>query len=121
MASPSLRAHWPLAFSVTAVSALSYWTGGTQSYWIDEIFSVELALRGQSGAWGIFAYAGGADVHPPGYYLFLAAWGALVGVSEPATRLAAVLLGGICGPWPPNWPPGRVRRPSFCRAGRSPA
>ncbi len=62
---------------------------GAQSFWNDEGNSARLAERSVSL---ILAGAAG-DIHPPGYYLLLAAWRAALGHSEFALRGLSALAG----------------------------
>ena len=62
---------------------------GGQSFWNDEGNSARLAERSV----GLILAGAAGDIHPPGYYLLLAAWSAAVGHSEFALRGLSVLAG----------------------------
>lgn len=64
---------------------------GTQSYWIDEVFSV----RTSSGSLGSLSAASATEIHPPLYAVLLWLWTQLGGMDAAWTRL---LSGSICGP-----------------------
>ena len=72
-------------------ASLRFYRIGYQSYWNDEGNSLGLSGRGV----GTIVQSAAADIHPPGYYLALKPWAALVGTSEPALRGFSALAGVI--------------------------
>ena len=64
--------------------------------WYDEAFAVLLAAKGPAALLeSTLTVQDGvaADVHPPGYYVLLWAWGRLLGTSPWSARLLSVLFG----------------------------
>lgn len=72
-------------------AALRFHKLGAQSFWNDEGNSARLAERSVDL---ILAGAAG-DIHPPGYYLLLAGWRAVMGASEFALRGLSALAGVV--------------------------
>ena len=70
-------------------ATLRFYLLAGQSFWADEGNSVVLA--GRSPAEIITAAA--ADIHPPAYYLLLAGWGRVFGLSEAGARSLSAILG----------------------------
>jgi uncharacterized membrane protein len=70
---------------------------GTESLWLDEAFSVQIA---QTDAHRIVV-ATTDDVHPPLYYLLLEAWLPIAGTSDASARLLSVVfsLGVVLAGW----------------------
>ena len=60
-----------------------------QSFWNDEGNSARLAER----SFALIIAGAAGDIHPPGYYLLLAAWRALFGQSEFALRALSAFAG----------------------------
>jgi mannosyltransferase len=89
----------PAVLILLLAGGLRFYHLGTQSFWNDEGNSARLAERPLPQ---IVEGAAG-DIHPPGYYLALAGWRALVGESEFGLRalsalaslLAVAAVGGI--------------------------
>ncbi len=99
-AHPPARAALWLAAAVAIMllaAGLRFHDLGAQSLWNDEGASAVMAGR---SARDILIHAA-ADIHPPGYYLALAAWTGLTGTSEFALRafsaLASVLTVATIG------------------------
>lgn len=82
------RSFMPVAILLLAAGLRFYALDG-QSFWADEGNSVVLATRTPTA----IAAAAAADIHPPAYYLALAAWGRLVGLSEFGARSFSALVG----------------------------
>ena len=77
-----------LALAVILLAAGLRWVHlGTQSLWNDEGASAAMTLRAPAD---ILANSA-ADIHPPGYYLLLAAWTGLAGHSEFGLRALSAL------------------------------
>jgi mannosyltransferase len=70
-------------------AGLRFFRLDAQSFWNDEGNSARIAERPLTA---IIAGAAG-DIHPPGYYILLAGWRALVGRSEFALRSLSALVG----------------------------
>lgn len=68
---------------------------GTESLWVDEIYSYRQALKPIAN---IIANAS-ADVHPPTYYILLRLWVLVFGTSEAALRSCSAFLGVIAVPF----------------------
>lgn len=90
---PSARSHrlaaliaWAI---VAAALAIRLFRADAQSLWYDEGTSAQLATR---SARAIVAAAAG-DIHPPLYYLLLAAWTRVFGHGVPALRALSAVLG----------------------------
>ena len=87
---PVFRLHaglWPLAVILLAALCLRVAGLDRQSFWIDEIASLQLAqdrlLEGFQRIRG--------DVHPPGYFVLLHLWTGVFGHSETAVRWLSVI------------------------------
>ncbi|WP_254531077.1 glycosyltransferase family 39 protein [Natrinema gelatinilyticum] len=63
----------------------------SESYWLDEAFSVTTVLSNTPSE--LLFSVPGNDPHPPLYYLLLSAWTAIFGTSELAARLLSALVG----------------------------
>lgn len=61
---------------------------GRQSYWIDELYSVD----GSNGSFQQLMDAGSTEVHPPLYALVLWGWMKIGGSSEAWTRLLSMII-----------------------------
>jgi uncharacterized membrane protein len=86
-----------LAVVLAAATGLRLHHLGTESLWLDEAFSVQIA---KTDAHRIVV-ATTDDVHPPLYYLLLEAWLRVAGTSDASARLLSVLfsLGVIVAGW----------------------
>jgi uncharacterized membrane protein len=86
-----------LAVVLVAATGLRLHHLGTESLWLDEAFSVQIA---QTDAHRIVV-ATTDDVHPPLYYLLLEAWLPLAGTSDASARLLSVVfsLGIVFAGW----------------------
>jgi uncharacterized membrane protein len=86
-----------LAIVLVAATGLRLHHLGTESLWLDEAFSVQIA---QTDAHRIVV-ATTDDVHPPLYYLLLEAWLPIAGTSDADARLLSVLfsLGIVVAGW----------------------
>ena len=78
-----------LAFTLLLAAWLRFYRIEYQSYWNDEGNSLGLAGRSVD----VIVRSAAADIHPPGYYLLLKGWRALVGETELALRGFSALTG----------------------------
>lgn len=81
--------RWLLVASVTFLSlAIRLYQIGRQSYWLDEMFSLNVAMVPDLKAlfW---------DNHPPLYHVLLKPWVALFGTSETATRSLSAIFSAL--------------------------
>jgi uncharacterized membrane protein len=91
VARPS-RAFLGLAVAVVAGAVLVRLALlGRQSYWIDELYSVNQS----GGSLRQLLDAGSAEVHPPLYALLLWAWMKIGGSSEAWTHLLSTVIAGV--------------------------
>lgn len=84
-----VRFSLPLAVILVVAAGLRLYALAGQSFWADEGNSVVLATRSPAA----IAAAAAADIHPPAYYLLLAVWGRLFGLSEVGARSLSALVG----------------------------
>ncbi len=90
MLMPQTRSHSFVLVAILLLAAgLRFYALDGQSFWADEGNSVVLATRTPAA----IVAAAAADIHPPAYYLALAAWGRLVGLSEFGVRSFSALAG----------------------------
>lgn len=93
LSAPSVRSHHLttlIAWAIVAIAlAVRLFRADAQSLWYDEGTSAQLATR---SAGAIVAAAAG-DIHPPLYYLVLAAWTRVFGHGVPALRALSAVLG----------------------------
>ena len=82
---------WGLVFLLLLSLALRVHALGSQSVWIDEAYSLELATRSLPA----IVMETARDNHPPLYYLMLAAWVRVVPDGESWARLLSVILGVV--------------------------
>jgi mannosyltransferase len=89
------RKHWVLLTLVLlAATGLRFCRIGAQSFWNDEGNSARLAERSLD----LILEGAKGDIHPPGYYLALHFWRALLGQDEAALRaLSAVCSVALVG------------------------
>ncbi len=78
-----------LVFTLLLAAWLRFYRIEYQSYWNDEGNSLGLAGRSVD----VIVRSATADIHPPGYYLLLKGWRALVGETELALRGFSALTG----------------------------
>lgn len=91
----NLAAHWlPLAVLLLLAAALRFFRLTAQSLWYDEGVSAFMTTRDL----GQIVSASAADIHPPLYYVLLAAWSAVFGNGEFALRGFSAVL-GVAGVW----------------------
>src|SRR5262245_47214346 len=72
-------------------AGLRFYKLDEQSFWNDEGNSARIAERPIN----LIIEGAAGDIHPPGYYLILTEWRALVGHSEFALRMFSALAGVI--------------------------
>lgn len=100
----------PLILTLLLAAGLRFWHLDAQSFWNDEGNTARLVERPVP----LIIEGAAGDIHPPGYYLLLAAWRAGVGESEFALRSFSALCGvGMvavaaavarrAGGWLPAW------------------
>lgn len=83
-----IRPDFALVCILIGAAALRVHHLGSESLWLDEAFSVQLANSPLSTVLTETA----RDVHPPFYYMALGAWVKLAGSSEAGARMLSVLL-----------------------------
>lgn len=87
-----LRAQPRLLYALLVVGAgLRLYRLGTESYWLDEVASINLIASRSLVA--VLIEVPVTDRHPPLYYVILKGWTMVAGVSEAATRTPAALFG----------------------------
>jgi uncharacterized membrane protein len=80
---------WNVAAATLVAALLRFFRLGSQSLWIDEVFTWYSADIGRSLPWTHLI----ENVHGPLYCLILHAWGSLAGDSEWALRLPSAVFG----------------------------
>ncbi len=83
------RAYTAMLLILLIAAALRFHNLGVQSFWYDEGNSARIVERTPR----LIIEAAGGDIHPPGYYLALAAWRLPTGFSEFALRSFSVFWG----------------------------
>src|SRR2546423_12814801 len=100
------RPHqWAVGVGLGLVAAvLAFVQLGTPSYFIDEVFSVQTAVRPLGEVYGHVRHL---ETSPPGYFWLLHEWVGRLGLTDeagfPSLSAAARLRPGPC-----RWPPGRA-------------
>ncbi|MFC6718539.1 glycosyltransferase family 39 protein [Natrialbaceae archaeon GCM10025810] len=79
---------YPIAL---AAAALRLFRLESESYWLDEVVSVDLVAS--NSPYDLLVTVPGNDPHPPLYYLLLSAWTTVFGTGELATRSLSALAG----------------------------
>lgn len=82
-------ALWALLAITLAGAALRCYDLGTESYWVDEIYTLRRVARSLRGLGALFLSLEQA----PAYYLLTRGWVALVGTGEAALRALSVIAG----------------------------
>ena len=82
--------RWLYAILVTG-AALRLYALGAESYWLDEVASIDLIASRTLVE--VLIEVPLTDRHPPLYYAILKLWTAATGISEAATRAPAALFG----------------------------
>lgn len=72
--------------------ALRFFKIGQESFWIDEVFSLQALQK------GIFSWLWNVEATPPLYFLLLKAWSLCFGTSHEALRGLSALCGGLAVP-----------------------
>lgn len=102
---PYRPARWPDGWHTAAVLVIfvafagRMALSGTQSYWLDELFSIQVHAVTQTGVAGVIDSMRGI-IHPPLYQILLFWWVELFGDTETATRtlsnvFVAIASGGV--------------------------
>lgn len=84
-----------LALLVALGAALRFWHLGSQSYWFDESFTVDLVRRGLGD---MLATIPRTESTPPLYYVLAWAWAKLFGTGEAGLRSLSALIGTAAVP-----------------------
>lgn len=66
---------------------------GAESYWGDEILSLNIVKHYQGNIAGLINYLREVEIHPPLYYLLLAGWVKLFGFGEAMVRSLSLIFG----------------------------
>src|SRR5215207_9856187 len=85
------RVDWPMLAIVATGAALRFATLDVQSFWLDEVLTVEI-VRGPL-ADVISTIAEGEDATPPLYFLLVGAWSKVFGSGEVGLRSFSALVG----------------------------
>jgi hypothetical protein len=88
------RYDLPVLLILALGMALRFIGLNQQSFWVDEIRSVRMALGGPEHSW---AYAA-LDIHGPLHLVLLKIWMMLVGSGEGATRALSAIFGAVALP-----------------------
>ena len=83
-----IRLDFALACILVVAAALRFHALGSESLWLDEAFSVQMAHSSLS----TIVDETSRDVHPPLYYVALKGWVRLTGLSEAGARSMSVVL-----------------------------
>lgn len=82
---------WAVLCVILVGAAVRFLGLSEQSFWIDEIFSAQFAIKPFMGEAFLEQLRG--DVHPPLYSLFIGFWGGHFGTGEAALRFPSALFG----------------------------
>ncbi len=96
MMSEDARPRWslPVLLIVALGTVLRFIGLDQQSYWVDEIRSVLIALGGEANSWSYPAL----NIHGPLHMVLLKIWMMLVGTGEGATRALSAIFGAAALP-----------------------
>lgn len=111
------KAGWPslLLYGLAAVAAIAglaarLWIGRDLPLWVDESWTVMVATQPDwAGVWN----EAWRDANAPLYYLLMALWTPVAGVSDEALRLPSLVFAGLAALLPLRW-----RAPGLSTAAR---
>ena len=101
-----------VALTCALGAALRFWELGSQSFWFDESYTVDLVGR---GFFDMLAAIPDTESTPPLYYVLAWPWAKLFGDSEAALRSLSALIGTATVPV--AWSAARALFPTVARAG----
>jgi 4-amino-4-deoxy-L-arabinose transferase-like glycosyltransferase len=87
-----------LALICLAGAAVRFGWLGQEGFWLDEMITGAMVLRGEHSLAAVVEATFHADVHPPLYYLLVSLWARLFGDSEAALRAFSALVGSLTAP-----------------------
>jgi mannosyltransferase len=93
---PRRRPALALAALTAFALALRLWHIGSQSYWFDESYTVDLVGRSLGGMLSAIPHT---ESTPPLYYLFAWLWAKVFGTGEAALRSLSALIGAAAVPF----------------------